>query len=945
MDEGIPFVGRVIARASLRSLLARLAQGRGAIAMVEGEPGIGKSRLVREVLVDHGASGWQVLRGTSEQLARIRPFGVVAGALELTASSPDPERRRLGKLLCSDVPDRTLQAPGVGPSPALREEVVEGVVSLLERMATRRPLVLVLEDLQWADECTLLVLRRLGQRLSQVPLAVVVTFRPTPRSVQLDVTIADLVAVGGTHLELSDLEDKAVTSLVTSLVGAPPGPRLLDGVRRARGNPLFIVELLRALVDEGLIVVDPHQAEATTAAFPRSLRLTLLRRLSFLCESTLELLRVASVLGSRIRIDHLGLVTRRPATELLPNLEEAVRAGVLQDDGVCLTFHHDLIREALYYDLSAALRAALHLDAAWALADAGAPAVTVAEHLVAGASPGDLRAVRWLHRAAQDAAARAPGVARELLERAIEVADPMHPHRDALMADLISARYWSGQVKEAEMLARAVLSRPHDPSVEGTLRIGLVEALLGQLRFPEAVVEATAALALPDLDDRARLRLEAEGCWGRLFSGDLESALAATRTAREKAQTAGDLIATCVSLNVGCHAALMAGRVADAVAAGAESSRLSQGSHELRRFFPGPVLASALIEADRLNEAEEVLRRAREMQEMGLAFQTITQWAFVWLRFVAGDWDDVQPEAEVAIALTEEAGAQRAVFVQAAMALIALHRDDLAGAGRAMLDAEKTLAVAGPQYRAHWLLWAKAMLDEATGNREGALAALGEAWRLCVMAGTAGEFPVLGPDLVRLTLASGDPERAVAVASQVREAATGIGAPWAEGAACRCRGLVEDDPDVLLNAVKVLQTSPRPLLLAVANEEAGHALEMHGRSAEAVAAFQEALRIYDGLGALRDIRRVEASLRHLGIRRGGRGPRHRPDRGWESLTRAEMDVVRLVVEGLSNREVAERLFVSPRTVETHLAHVFTKLGISSRRELRSQAVRRVLGGN
>jgi DNA-binding CsgD family transcriptional regulator len=165
-------------------------------------------------------------------------------------------------------------------------------------------------------------------------------------------------------------------------------------------------------------------------------------------------------------------------------------------------------------------------------------------------------------------------------------------------------------------------------------------------------------------------------------------------------------------------------------------------------------------------------------------------------------------------------------------------------------------------------------------------------------------------------------------------------APSARGVALRCRGLVENDADILLEAVEAYRRSPRPVELAWTCEDAGVALVSHGRKAEGIPLLQEALSGLEAVGALREARRVEAHLRGAGARRGRRGVRRRPAMGWDALTDTERRVVDLVCEGLTNRGVAERLFISRRTVDTHVAHVFGKLGVRSRAELAARAARR-----
>ena len=197
----------------------------------------------------------------------------------------------------------------------------------------------------------------------------------------------------------------------------------------------------------------------------------------------------------------------------------------------------------------------------------------------------------------------------------------------------------------------------------------------------------------------------------------------------------------------------------------------------------------------------------------------------------------------------------------------------------------------------------------------------------------------MGPDLVRMAVAAGDRQRAVAVTEELEESAPRCGSPTARGIALRCRGLLDDDPDALLEAVAVHRVGPRPYPLAAACEDAGVALGRVGKTGDAVPLLNEAVAVYERLDAVHDVDRVQPVLRSLGVRRPRQVAR-RPAFGWDSLTPSELQVVDLAVTGLTNREIAERLFVSRRTVATHLEHVFQKLGHGNRVELTADAARR-----
>jgi tetratricopeptide (TPR) repeat protein len=298
-------------------------------------------------------------------------------------------------------------------------------------------------------------------------------------------------------------------------------------VAGAGGNPLFLSELVGALQRDCSIQVKPGgAAELTRVGMPPSLPLLILHRLSFLAPATLELLRVASVLGSSFAVTDLSLAVGRPTAGLLAALEEAMAGGVLEQRGELLGFRHDLIREALYHDLPAPVRQGLHLDAGRALAGAGAPPERVAEQLARGASPGDAQAVAWLQRAAHQAAPRAPAVAVELLERALELAGPSDPARDGLLAEQAVSLMWSGRLADAEAVCREVLARPHDTDIDTTLRLCLVQTLLGRGRIQEALQEVEMAVASQQLSDPERVRLQAFKASALTSLGQLDAAAA-----------------------------------------------------------------------------------------------------------------------------------------------------------------------------------------------------------------------------------------------------------------------------------------------------------------------------------------------------------------------------------------------------------------------------------
>jgi DNA-binding CsgD family transcriptional regulator len=738
-----------------------------------------------------------------------------------------------------------------------------------------------------------------------------------------------------------------VQQLAAETIAAEPGPGLLTELSGAAGNPLFVTELIGALDQAGALHTTGGRAEITESAFPPTLRLTILHRLSFLPDSTLEVLRAASMLGSTFSLTDLAAVTDRPALDLSEALTPAIRARVVADDGVSLLFRHDLIREAIYEDLPAPVRRELHREFGQRLALSGAPALQVAEHFSRGSTTGDAETIGWLTRAAREVAAASPTVAADLLERAVRLTDPADPGRDRLLVEQASSLMWTGRVAAAEHECRALLDRAHDPDADGSARICLANSLLGAGRAREALRELQCAIQSARLTDAERAGARGWAGIAHLWLGDLDEAAAVARQAQSAAAACEDHLTTAIALAVLAEVSELHGQLDDALQVVDEAVRRADLSPDRQghRYPLHAVRGSTLIELDRLAEAGSTVEVGRRIsEELGIgwhlpSYQARRSAAY----FLAGEWDDAIVEVEASTELAAETGlAFGLAFGHSVLSLISLHRNDLRLAKAALSKAMARQAEPGTHFRVQWVAWAQSMILEADSKTAEALATLGACWDWCNEHGHTREYRIFGPDMVRLAVAG-------AANGRAREAATAVAAlaeqnpqvPSLAGAALRCRGLAEDDPDFLLAAVDAYRTDPRPLELAMACEDAGTALVRHGDADRARPLLEQAIRSYERLDAARDRARAEAVARAAGIRHGRRGPRGRPQTGWSSLTPTERTIAMLVAEGLSNPQIGDRLYISRRTVQAHLAHIFRKLDIASRAQLAAETSRRV----
>ena len=451
-----------------------------------------------------------------------------------------PDRRR-GR-------HRQVARPGrlVGPRrlPRFRRDpgIVEGVALLLEVWSTERPLALVIDDLHWADPATLAALARLHRLATTQVLVLVAAYRPVPRNPEMATLLTALRHDGALPWELGPLVPEAVTELVAATVGAEPGPELLKAARRAGGNPFLVTELVGALGRDGRIQIADGVADLAPHDAPRQvvqdLRDGIVDRMADLGPEGAHVLRVAAVLGPSFSVTDLSAVLGRSTSSLLPVVRAAVAAGLLRDDGRDLVFRHDLVREAVEMSLTPSTLAALHLEIGRTLAASGAPAVRVAIHFGLGAQPGDDAAVTSLRSAAAEIVSRSPTSAADLLERALELIAVTDPRRDSVIAELVDASFWGGQLERAAELAAAALRRPVAAAVATGLHETAARALVVLGRPAEAVAHAQASAGGASDDQAAWATALVAVC--RLFALDLDGAVADAQRAEKVAALTGD---------------------------------------------------------------------------------------------------------------------------------------------------------------------------------------------------------------------------------------------------------------------------------------------------------------------------------------------------------------------------------------------------------------------
>ncbi len=463
---------------------------------------------------------------------------------------------------------------------------------------------------------------------------------------------------------------------------------------------------------------------------------------------------------------------------------------------------------------------------------------------------------------------------------------------------------------------------------------------MGRVADSADAIRAVMAESDPTGHEWATLR--AEAALGRLLSGDLAGAEHEATAALALGRAHGATVAISVALATQGWIAHATGRLDEAIEL-TRAAVATVGERDFSRHSPHFFLGIVLCSADRLDEAEEVFQQARRLGEgTGSRVSTAVHHCGLALRrFHSGEWDDAQAEAEAGLALAEERGTGLVVFfLQSIVALLHHHHGDDGAAERAVAAAEAHAERSGPQFGLDWLIWARALVSEPVDPAR-ALIGLSNGWGLYSALGLVTHCQTIGPDLVRLAVGAGEADRARAVTAEVDEVAERTGAASDRGAALRCRGLLEADAELLAAASTAYERAGRPFEAALAAEDAAVAHLAAGGADAARPLAVTSLDTFERLGATAASDRATTAFRALSPR-GRRRPRPRPTSGWASLTPTELRVVELAATGLTNRVIGERLFVSRRTVETHLAHVFTKLDLSSRTELAAEATRRQL---
>ncbi|WP_331530391.1 AAA family ATPase [Pseudonocardia sp.] len=910
-----PLVGREAAVELIENAIEAAFHGRGGCLVLEAPSGFGKTRALKHAARFATAAGARVVQGQATRLDQLAPLstltttlGICGGPFEAQLEQGAGNTATIGRLRAR-----------------LGELVSEG-----------RPLLVAIDDMQRCDDLSALALRILVPSLLDRPVLWLLARRPSARRDQAHDALDALFDSHAQRIELPLLHQDSVHRLCRELVDGQPGDRLLSLVEHARGHPFLVSELVHSLDRGGRIhregtlaeLAEGQDSASSDGELPPAFVTAVCERLIDLSPGARKVLEAGTVLGEPFTVHEAAGLLTDSVNDVLRATDEAVTSGYLVEGEPGLTFRDCLTRQAVYASLSTSARRALHREAAAIVGQEGRPPSQVAEHLLLGGPLNRQAALDAVSKATAELFQESPDAAADLTIRLLDKVDGVDQAAASLLADTMRTLACLGRADDARALGERVLHRVDDATAGGMVLRELTE-LLGAAGDSEAIIEHTRrVLAQAGIPDAVRAELLAEQAHALTHTSAMADAAEPARYAVEIAQQEGlRAVAARASL-----AGSMAARVRGELGASYELARCAveaADAAELPVRYPRMWLASALVALDKFAEAEATLSLCEGANIYIPRGQWLLRLRTAQLHLAAGELDKAAAASAAGLSeLEPNAPVCDSIPLFAVAAEVATLRGEFADAEQHLDAAFERAHRSGTRYGE--VAWRKALLLEAKGQLDAAVR-------------TAASYPIttshldglvadslIGPaTMVRLAVRGGATEQARALALGVRTLAeSNHSVASLVAAATHVEGLVSGDPAMLTRAVDLYRYSPRPLALATALEDAGAALlerdQPHGEQMRT-----EAAAIWSAANAKRA--RNEPDPDSHPRFPGASGDAH--EVAWRTLTPAELRVVRLVAEGMTNRAVASALVVSPHTVDSHLRRSFEKLNVTNRVEL------------
>jgi DNA-binding NarL/FixJ family response regulator len=914
----------------LSDALDAATAGLGSVTIVEGAAGTGKSALLSRICDESKADDRLVFSATGSELERTFPFGV---AIQLFAEPAHSSRGHLDSIsgaaeLALPLLEGIPPAPSNDPVPFF--PLVHGLFWFVADLAEKSPLLIAIDDAHWSDLLSLRFLAYLAARVEELPVALVLAVRSgdTP-SPDVDELLRQIRGAGtGETVGLAGLGEASTRAIVQRVL---PGaePTLCSAFHEATaGNPFLLREILAAADSEQSLDTD-----AVKTLRPESIRTSILLRLGRLGEDAQRVAVAVAILDATASVEVAAGLAGLESDAAVNAIDALVGAQIL-GSGEKPLFRHAIIREAVYADIPEARRRHGHAEAARLLHASDAPPEEVASHLLQAEPMTEEWVVPTLRTAAAVAAGRGGATtAVDLLRRALEEPGGDDP---ALLLELGRA-----EVALADPIGLSHLTEARDRATDPMQR-GMALAGLGQALYvagdPKGAFEAVEA-ALAQVPAGHGGPPEAELLCYSMSSGRLVPELVDAATALLEQPRDVDGAVTPSEL------ARRAVRAFDFVLRGnrkqvaQELSWMDERGRDpgLRNSLPTVVGAAeglALWQLGRYRESEILTNRILDDAQgraslLDLAVCLETRIGINWGR---GDVNACIADAETLLGLNEEGWETATVPTRSILAEMALERDDRPAAEATLAPAAAVESRLEGSHGWFWLPYARGRLAFHAGDWQEALAQfLTAGERLLAIQAPSPDYMPWRSLAGRSAAQLGDGERARELIDEELQLARSSGSPRAAGIALVAAGAVRNDDEgveLLREAVEGLDGTEAELAPAWARAELGTALRLTRRPRDARGPLEEAIDAARRLGALRLAERARDELHAAGGR-----PRRAALSGVESLTPSQRRVAEMAARGMSNREIAESLFVTRRTIETHLSQVYMKLDIESREAL------------
>lgn len=913
--------------------------GLGAAVLVEGEAGIGKSALLSAAACAAERRGMRVLRACGGELETDFAYGLVRQLLESELAAGGPERRQ--RLLAGAA---ALASPILGPGdltaahsgrqPQEPFALQHGLYWLLSNLAEERPLVLVLDDLHWADVVTVRFLVYLTRRLASMPIALWGAVRlgdAAASSMPLDLLRSVPLVQSA---ELGPLSEESVELITTESLTAESGAEVARACHEVSGgNPFLLFELMLTLVNEAH---DPNGdlVSRIRGIGPPTVSRSVLQRLAHTSEDAVALAESIAILGSSVQLHHAAALAGLTESKALEAADDLIQARILAP-GRPLRFRHPLLRTAVYAQLPNARRAREHKRAAHLLAADGGDGEAIAGQLLLTEPAGDAWVVERLYEAGTGALARAaPEAAIEYLTRCLAEPPAVSARPPILLAHGL-ATFHAGDPAGLEII-RGALEAAEDPGMRATIALELGCLLYYFGNIPEAVgLMERAASELEPTDPQAQqleatllaiagLDVSTHDLVGRRLDPSTEALHGDTPHER--------LLLAILALHTSCQDG-PASRAASIARRAIGGGRLfaEQPPYAVALMFP----IDALLFSDDFDAAataiEQLFARAQERGSL-LSF-TLASWARGWLSHRLGALGEAETDLRNSWEGGREGGWKDATALGTGLLIETLvDGGEIAAAEAVLALVDEHFHAASTTVARLFLLEGRGRLRLAQGEAAGALEDLLELGNLCQRWGWSNPAHHRWRSEAALaSLRLGDVSAARELAREELELASRYGAPRAIGIALRALGLIEGGAggiELLQRASAVMESSPAQLIRAEVLVDLGAAQRRGRQRAAAREPLRSGLELAHRCGARALVERAQDELRATGAR-----PRSLMLVGADALTPSERRVCDLVAQGRSNPEVAQQLFVTRGTVEAHLRSAYRKLEIASRTEL------------